>query len=304
MQYSNSYKEDLFMSSEIKKRDAEGINRRHFLMAGAAGAAGIAATGLGMKSTVWAQKSKDKRVAILVDTQTHMMPALAREMARRNHNLVVGNVADGLVNELKDMGAQVEVISGNLDLTNAKSMQKLVKAAQARFGRIDSACVRTGVHGTGDILHATPDEFQVQYEGNMLSVLHALNALLPPMVAQGSGQIVINTSASGLRPAPFAALYSATRAGANALIRCAGLTAAKKGVTVNATGTYAMDYPSFIEDVGADDPQRRRELEAQIPMNRFGKPEEAAHFVATLIDGVGTFQTGQFFAIDGGWAFE
>jgi NAD(P)-dependent dehydrogenase (short-subunit alcohol dehydrogenase family) len=257
-----------------------------------------------MKSTVWAQKSKDKRVAILVDTQTHMMPALAREMARRNHNLVVGNVADGLVNELKDMGAQVEVISGNLDLTNAKSMQKLVKAAQARFGRIDSACVRTGVHGTGDILHATPDEFQVQYEGNMLSVLHALNALLPPMVAQGSGQIVINTSASGLRPAPFAALYSATRAGANALIRCAGLTAAKKGVTVNATGTYAMDYPSFIEDVGAEDPQRRRELEAQIPMNRFGKPEEAAHFVATLIDGVGTFQTGQFFAIDGGWAFE
>ncbi len=243
-------------------------------------------------------------MAILVDTQTHMMPALAREMVRRNHNLVVGNVADGLVNELKDMGAEVEVVSGKLELTNAKSMQKLVKAAQTRFGRLDSACIRTGVHGTGDILHATPDDFQVQYEGNILSVLHALNALLPPMVAQGSGQIVINTSASGLRPAPIAALYSATRAGANSLIRSAGLTAAKMGVTVNGTGTYAMDYPSFIGDVGAEDPQRRRELEAQIPMNRFGKPEEAAHFVATLIDGVGTFQTGQFFAIDGGWAFE
>ena len=39
-------------------------------------------------------------------------------------------------------------------------------------------------------------------------------------------------------------------------------------------------------------------------MRRLCKPEEAAHFVATLIDGVGTFQTGQFFSIDGGWAFE
>ncbi len=138
----------------------------------------------------------------------------------------------------------------------------------------------------------------------MQPVLHVINALLPPMVAQGSGQIVINTSAAGLRPAPWAALYSATRAGANALIRCAGQSAATKGVTVNGTGTYAMDYPSFIEDAGAADPEVRRELEAAIPMRRFGTPEESAHFVATLIDGVGTYQTGQFFVMDGGWAFE
>lgn len=39
-------------------------------------------------------------------------------------------------------------------------------------------------------------------------------------------------------------------------------------------------------------------------MNRFVEPEQAAHFVATLIDGVGTGQTAQFFAIDNGWAFE
>lgn len=249
-------------------------------------------------------KNEKRRVVILFDTQTHMMPALAREMARRNHNLVIGNVAEGLAYELKGMGAEVEVVTGDLNLSEASSMQKLVKAAQERFGRLDSACVRTGVHGTGDILHATPEDFQTQFEGNMQSVLHTLNALLPPMVAQGSGQIVINTSTAGLRPGLFAALYSATRAGANSLIRTAGLTVANKGVTVNATGTYAMDYPSFIEDVGAEDPEVRRQVESQIPMNRFGKPEEAAHFVATLIDGVGTFQTAQFFSIDGGWAFE
>ena len=65
-----------------------------------------------------------------------------------------------------------------------------------------------------------------------------------------------------------------------------------------------MNYPGFLHDVGADiDPQKRRDVEQRLPMRKLCEPEEAAHFVATLIDGKGTFQTSQFFAIDGGWSF-
>jgi NAD(P)-dependent dehydrogenase (short-subunit alcohol dehydrogenase family) len=93
--------------------------------------------------------------------------------------------------------------------------------------------------------------------------------------------------------------------GANAMVRCAGQSVAPHGVSVNATGTYAMDYPSFLHDVGADkDPSRRKDVEAGVPLRRLCQPEEAAHFVASLIDGKNAFQTSQFFAIDGGWAFE
>lgn len=250
------------------------------------------------------QKDADKRVCILVDTQTHMMPALAHEMAKRDHNLVIGNAKDGLADELADLGAQVEVVPGNLDLTKESAVKSLVKAAQARFGRVDSACVRSGYHDTGEIMDIKTTDAQKLYEGNLLSVIYALQALLKPMLAQGSGQIVINTSASGLRPATAATMYSACRAGANMLVNCAALTAGGKGVTINATGTYAMDYPGFIDDVGAQDPKVRKEVNATLPLGRFVEPPEAAHFVATLIDGVGTGQTGQFFAIDNGWAFQ
>jgi glucose 1-dehydrogenase len=134
-------------------------------------------------------------------------------------------------------------------------------------------------------------------------VFYALKALLPSLVEQRSGQIVINTSVGALRPQPFLALYCAMRAGANALIRAAGLTVARYGVTVNGTGTYAMNYPGFLHDVGADtDPQKRKDAEDALPMRKLCEPEEAAYFVATLIDGKGTFQTAQFFAIDGGWS--
>jgi NAD(P)-dependent dehydrogenase (short-subunit alcohol dehydrogenase family) len=198
----------------------------------------------------------------------------------------------------------VEVVPGAEDQTKEDTIQKLVDRARDAFGGFDSACIRTGVHGTGDILEATPEDCQIQYEGNFRSVFYALKALLPPLVDQKSGQVVINTSAAGLRPVSFAALYCATRAGANALVHAAGLAVAPHGVTVNATGTYAMNYESFLHDVGADtDPERLEAVKEAIPMQRLCEPEEAAHFVATLIDGKGTFQTSQFFAIDGGWSF-
>ena len=202
------------------------------------------------------------------------------------------------------MGGEVEVVSEKLDLTKPDAVQKLVDAAKNRFGGFDSACIRSGAHGNVDLLEATEEQCDRMYEGNFKSVFFALQAVLPPLISQGSGQVVINTSTTGIRPVTFTPLYSAMRAAANSLVRVSAMTASPKGVAVNATGTYAMDYPSFLEDTGASDPEIRKQVEAKIPMRRLCKPEEAAHFVATLIDGVGTFQTGQFFSIDGGWAFE
>ncbi len=289
---------------ESNQEDSQRFGRRDFLRVGALGVAGLAA---GLKARpVAAQSARagKKRVVILADAQTHMMPALAREMARRNHDLVLGDAKDGLADELRKLGAKVEVVPETSDQTKPDTIQKLVDRAKKAFGGFDSACIRTGVHGTGNLLDSTAEDCDTQYEGNFRSVFYALKALLPPLIEQKSGQVVINTSAAGVRVQNWFALYGATRAGANALIRAAGLEAAPHGVTVNGTGTYAMDYPSFLHDIGADkDPAKRKAVEDQLPMRKLCQPEEAAHFVATLIDGKGTFQTAQFFPIDGGWSF-
>ena len=198
------------------------------------------------------QDARKRRVVILADTNTHMMPDLALEMARRNHDLVLGDAKDGLADELKGLGAKVEVVPKTADQTKPDTIQKLVDRAMDAFGGFDSACIRTGAHGGGTVLKSTEKDLDSQYEGNLKSVYFALQALLPPLVAQKSGQVIINTSAGALRPQPFVALYCATRAGANALVRAAALEVGPQGVTVNATGTYAMNYPSFLHDVGAD----------------------------------------------------
>ena len=109
------------------------------------------------------------------------------------------------------------------------------------------------------------------------------------------------TSASGASPTPGAALYSATRAAANMLVRNAALRVAKQGVTVNAIGTNHLDYPGYRAATGADDPVIRAKIESRVPIRRLGRPEEVAHFCAALLDGVNRFQTGQFFSLSGGW---
>jgi NAD(P)-dependent dehydrogenase (short-subunit alcohol dehydrogenase family) len=303
---------------EPDERPTDENSRRDFLRQGGIGLAGLAgAAALGLHSSeVNAQEhhpsevnaeehpSGKRRVVILADSNTHMMPALALEMARRNHDFVLGDAKAGLADELRGMGAKVEVVPDTADQTKDDTIQKLVDRAIKVYGSFDSACIRTGTHGTGTIMDTTNEDCRLQYEGNFRSVWYALKALMPPLMKQGSGQIVINTSAAGARVQSWFALYGATRAGANELVHAAGLEAAPHGVTVNATGTYAMNYESFIHDVGGDtDPAKLQAVKDQLPIRRLVEPEDAAYFVAGLIDGKNTAMTAQFFPIDGGWSF-
>ena len=295
------------LTDEQEEQVKTEASRRDFLRMGSmgvAGLAGAAALGVGPSDAKAATDTGKRRVTILFDSWNHMMPALAREMVRRNHDLVLGQARDKeLVKELRAMGAKVEVVEDTEDQSKPETFLKLVDRANEAFGGFNSACIRTGTHVNASVLTGNEKDLDTVYEGNLKSVFYALQAVLPPLVAQGSGQVVINTSAGATRPQPFVALYCATRAAANALVRATALEVAPNGVTVNATGTAGMEYPSYLHMMGADkDPEKAREVAATFPMQRFVQPEDAASFVATLIDGTATGQTGQFYSIDAGFS--
>jgi len=303
------------MGSDTKHPDAHGIDRRHLMMAGAAG---MAAAGLGM-NTAWAQpkapdpealwtnaKKGGKRVAILTDTQLNIGPPLARRMARANYNLVIADPAKGLPEELRALGAEVVVVPGlEQDGPNNESrpgaIQKVVDAAMERFGGFDSVFIRTAIHLGKDILHETPENMQKSYEQNCLAVMYALQAVLPPLMEAGAGQVVVQTSATGEKPQPTMVSYSIMRAAANMMVRCAAMTAAPKGVCVNAVGTNFMNYPGFRESAGAEDPKVYQSILNEIPLRRLGETEEAAHFCMALLDGYNMYTTGNFFPVAGGF---
>ena len=242
-----------------------------------------------------------KRIAIVSDAAGYVGPNVARLLAQRDHDLVVGDPAAGVVDELTALGAAVEVVEGVRDLSKPESAERLVQAALDRFGRIDSATAFTGRIVVGRFLRSTVDDLRAALTGCVEAPYHFLRAVVPVMVEQGEGQVLVFTSAAGARPTPGAPLYSSARAGANMLVRNVAAEVASKGVQVNAVGTNFMDFPEFLKANRAEDAEGRARVESQVPMGRLGTLDELAHFSMAFVDGTSRFTTGQFVAFAGGW---
>ena len=243
-----------------------------------------------------------RRVALITDAGFYVGPVLARYLAARDHDLVLGDPADGLVAELEAAGAQVEAVTGVRDLTDPASAERLVQAGLDRFGHIDAASCFSGRIVTGRFLRSSIDDFRAVIAGCMEAPYHFLRTVVPPMVERGEGQVLLITSAAAARPTPGAPLYSAARAGATMLARNVAAEVVGKGVQVNVLGTNFMDFPEFLVANRADTPEGRERVEAQVPMGRLGTLEEFASFCMPYLDGTSRFTTGQFVAYAGGWA--
>lgn len=307
------------MGSDMRDDDGKGMNRRNFVMAGAAGAAGLVAAAAAPGTAAAQPKPPDpkklrtnspsgKRVAIVTDAQLNMGPYLAKEFARLGYGLVIADVQKGLEKELKSLGAYKVVVVPGIEQEGPNNegrpgaIQKVVDVAMAEFGGYDSVFIRTAWHGGKNILEETPENMQLSYDQNCMAVLYALQAVLPPLIEGGGGQIVVQTSATGEKPHPGLVAYSVMRAAANMMCRCAALNVADKNVTVNVVGTNFMNYPGFKHTLGADkDPKIMKAILEEIPVGRLGETSEAAHFAMALLDGHNMYTTGSFFPVAGGF---
>jgi NAD(P)-dependent dehydrogenase (short-subunit alcohol dehydrogenase family) len=244
----------------------------------------------------------ERRVALIAGAGFYVGPDLARLLAARGHDLVLGDPHPSLAAELESAGTAVEAVSGCRDLAVPGAAQRLVDAALARFGRLDSATAFTGLIVTGRFMQSSVDDLRSVMEGCMVAPYEFMKAVIAPMIDRQRGQVLVITSASGARATPGAPLYSSARAGATHMVRNVADEVARHGVQVNAVGTNYMDFPEFRRATGADDPTVRAKLESQVPLGRLGTMEEFAHFCAPYVDGASGFTTGQYTSYAGGWA--
>jgi NAD(P)-dependent dehydrogenase (short-subunit alcohol dehydrogenase family) len=255
---------------------------------------------------------REKRVALITDTAQHIGPYVAKKLAQRGHDLVISDpnvVIEGaptahpdLVAELKALGAKVEVVDAD-DVNKEGNVQKLVDRAMKVFGGYDSAFIRPGVHIIGPWDKVTAKNLMDSCEGNALSTQYALQAVVPPLVAQGSGQVLIEVSATAKKDLPegHIGIYGAMRAAAAYLINNVAIDVAKNGVTINGMGTNFLNYPGFKDTLGVHTDEEVAEWAKFIPMGRLGDADEIAHLAAALLDGECNYYTAQFLNMSGGW---
>jgi NAD(P)-dependent dehydrogenase (short-subunit alcohol dehydrogenase family) len=242
-----------------------------------------------------------RRVALVTDAAHYVGPDLARLLAARDHDLVLGDPSPELVAELESAGVTVEAVEGVLDLGDPTSSERLVGAALGRFGRLDAAAGGSGRVIVGKFIDSTAEQLEKVLQGCLVAPYHLLRAVVPAMVEQGHGQMLLITSAAAARPTPGAPLYSAARAGATMLAKNVAMEVARTGVQVNVVGTNFMDFPEFLKANRVTDEVSRQKVEAMVPMKRLGTMAEFAAFCMPFIDGTSGFTTGQFVGYAGGW---
>src|ERR1700675_2205907 len=110
-----------------------------------------------MTETTHPPERDARRVALVANTNFYIGPPLARLLAARGHDLVVGDPQPGLVQELEAFGAAVEVGTGVKALSDPAAAERLVAAGLDRFGHLDSAAAFSGRVVTGRFLQSSID---------------------------------------------------------------------------------------------------------------------------------------------------
>lgn len=129
-----------------------------------------------------------------------------------------------------------------------------------------------------------------------------VRAVLPGMLARGSGKIVVMGSASALRGMRRASTYSAARGAQIAYVRAVGAEVAAQGVQINLIAQNFVDNATYFPPEVQANPAFQERLKREVPMQRLGTPAEDAALAVFLASDECRFMTGLSIPFAGGWA--
>jgi NAD(P)-dependent dehydrogenase (short-subunit alcohol dehydrogenase family) len=184
------------------------------------------------------------------------------------------------------------------DCADRHDIERVVDQAVETFGRLDIFMANAGIGGTSPFLDVTDELWDRILATNLRGAFIGVQTAARAMGAAGAGRIVVTASTNSFWMETDLAAYNASKAGVLAMVRTAAMELAPHGITVNAVGPglIATDLTRSV----TDDPENARAYLGQIPMGRFGTPDDVAGAVAFLVSADAAWITGHLLVVDGG----
>lgn len=248
----------------------------------------------------------DGRVAVVTGAAMGNGEGIARVLAKNGACVVLWDISEKVVetsNTLKVKG--FKAISSIVDVTKIQQCKTAAETVIAEFGKIDILCANAGVIRLAKFLDMSDEVRDFHFDVNVKGVWNSTKAVLPNMMKNGYGKIVIMSSVTGPMVADEGeTAYAATKAALWGFTKALAREVAKDGITVNAICPGYVRTPMAEQVARESNPENPSDaidkIAAAVPMGRLGNILEIGELAAFLVSDESSYITGTQVVIDGG----
>jgi len=249
-------------------------------------------------------------VALVTASSEGIGKAVALGLAREGAHLVMcARRTDVLVGAAEEISNQtgMQVLAVDCDVSVKADIEDLVARTIKRFGRLDVLVNNAGGPPFGQFTQHGDDAWQQAFDMNLLSAVRLIREALPHLQTSGRGRIINLTSTSVKQPIDGLILSNSIRAGVVGMAKTLATELARFGITVNNIAPGRIDTERIRELVrdraaaqGISEEEARQAEAGQIPVGRYGTPEEVANLAVFLASDKASYITGTTIQVDGG----